>query len=283
MSKPEKSPAYRRLWPASNRQLEETMRARLTFLAVVFLASTFCWAGPWQGETSGDTMHWSGAMTAGQTLTVKNISGDIRVERASGNVADITAVKSGEDADEIQVSITKTDEGVTACTIYPGYGNTCEHSHSERNIHARVDYTIHIPGGVRLRAANVNGSVEAENLASNAEVSSVNGSVSVSTTGWAEATSVNGSVHASLGSVEGPDELNFKSVNGNVDVTVPPGLNADIRFSTLNGHVTSDFPYTVEGGTSVGGHGTNVEGRIGNGGRRIELSSVNGNLELRKQ
>jgi hypothetical protein len=39
----------------------------------------------------------------------------------------------------------------------------------------------------------------------------------------------------------------------------------------------------VEGGTSVGGHGTNVGGRIGTGGRRIELSSVNGNLELRKQ
>ena len=262
------------------------MRARSTFLVVAIFAlalSLSPLANAWQGETNGDTTHWTGAMTSGQTLVIKNISGDIHVEPATGDVADITAVKSGEDADEVQISIKKTDEGVTACTLYPGYGNTCDHSNTHRNIHARVDYTVHIPRGVRLRAANVNGSVEAENLSSNAEVSSVNGSVSVSTTGWAEATSVNGSVHARLGSADWPDELNFKSVNGNVDVTVPSSLNADIRFSTLNGRVTSDFPYTVEGGTSVGGHGTNVEGRIGNGGRRIEMSSVNGNLELRKQ
>jgi DUF4097 and DUF4098 domain-containing protein YvlB len=262
------------------------MRAKSLLLTVAIFAlavSLQMFASPWQGETNGDTTHWSGAMTAGQTLVVKNISGDIRVEPATGNVADITAVKSGADSDEVHVSINKTEEGVTACTIYPGNGNTCDHSNSRGNIHARVDYTIHIPRGIRLRAANVNGSVEAENLSANAEVSSVNGSVSVSTTGWAEAESVNGSVHATLGNADWPDELRFKSVNGNVDVTVPSGLNADIRFSTLNGHVTSDFPYTVEGGTSVGGHGTNVEGRIGSGGRRIELSSVNGNLELRKQ
>lgn len=262
------------------------MRAKSIFSTIAIFAFAFslsAFARPWQGETNGDTTHWTGAMTSGQTLVIKNISGDIHVEPAAGDTADITAVKSGADADEIQISIKKTDEGVTACTIYPGEGNSCEHSHNDRDIHARVDYTVHIPRGVRLRAANVNGSVEAENLSSNAEVSSVNGSVSVSTTGWAEATSINGSVHARLGSADWPDELNFKSVNGNVDVTVPSSLNADIRFSTLNGRVTSDFPYTVEGGTSVGGHGTEVEGRIGSGGRRIELTSVNGNLELRKQ
>ena len=256
------------------------MRRAQLLLAVVAIAifAAAAWA-----QDNGNSKHWTGAMHAGQTLTVKNISGDITVEPASGETAEINAEKSGRDADQVQISIISNEEGVEVCTIYPGEGNTCDHSHSD-NVRARVDYTIKIPRDVKLRAANVNGEVTAENLGAEADVSSVNGSVRVSTATWAEAESVNGSVHAKLGRADWPSQAEFKSVNGNVDVTVPADLNADVRFSTLNGNIHSDFNYTVASGTRIGGHpGTKVDATIGSGGRGLRLESVNGDLDLRKE
>jgi DUF4097 and DUF4098 domain-containing protein YvlB len=264
------------------------MRRVLGLLSVFFLSLAVPVLAASNSNAYANPFHWSGALQSGQLLTIKNVNGDIHAEAAPAGVAEVTADKTGEGSDEVAIQVVPTSDGVTICAVWPGEDgrqNSCNHSdiheHSHNN-HARVDFTVRVPRNVRLRADTVNGGVEAKDLGSNAEVSSVNGSVEVSTAGWAEATSVNGSVHATLGRSDWTDELRFKSVNGNVEVTVPADLNADVRFSTLNGHVESDFPYTVQSGTQIGRPGAKIEARIGNGGRQLLIESLNGNLQLKK-
>src|SRR5438477_11968986 len=49
--------------------------------------------------------NWSGALSPGQTLEIKNINGDIRAELASGNMVEVTAHKSANRSDVATVRI----------------------------------------------------------------------------------------------------------------------------------------------------------------------------------
>jgi len=111
------------------------------------------------------------------------------------------------------------------------------------------------------------------------EASSVNGSVRLSTQSWASANSVNGSIEARLGRAEWSGNLEFKSVNGSIKLALPPNVSTDVDFKSVNGHLESDFPLTMQG--SIGRH--SVHGTIGSGGRSLEMKTVNGSGELRKE
>jgi len=55
-------------------------------------------------------------------------------------------------------------------------------------------------------------------------------------------------------------------------------LSADVRAETVNGEMDTDFPLTVMGKFGP----RHLRGTIGNGGRSLELSTVNGSIHLRK-
>jgi DUF4097 and DUF4098 domain-containing protein YvlB len=76
----------------------------------------------------------------------------------------------------------------------------------------------------------------------------------------------------------GTGDLDFSTTNGSIEVTVPDGLNANVTMRTVNGHVGSDFPMTVNGRISP----RRISATVGRGGMRIELSTVNGSVDLRK-
>ena len=107
----------------------------------------------------------------------------------------------------------------------------------------------------------------------------VNGSVTFSTTGYAEATTVNGSIRGALGSSDWPDTLDFETVNGSITLDLPEGLSTTVEASTVNGSISTDFPLTVQGRFSR----RRLTGTIGNGGRRLQLETVNGGISLRKR
>ena len=76
----------------------------------------------------------------------------------------------------------------------------------------------------------------------------------------------------------GSGNLDFSTTNGSITVTVPDGLNADITMRTVNGSVGSDFPMTVNGRISP----RRIAATIGRGGMKIDLSTVNGSIDLRR-
>jgi cytoskeletal protein CcmA (bactofilin family) len=232
--------------------------------------------------------HWQGKIAAGQVIEVKGVSGNINAQGVDGEQAEVTAVKSGRDSAEVKIAVVQTSEGVTICAIYRGAESDCvpgrEWPSQNHDLQARVDFTVHVPRQVRFLGRTVNGGIEATDMGSHVDAITVNGSVRVSTAEWAEAKTVNGSVDAKIGKAEWPGELKFSSVNGAVNLELPASLNADAHFKTLNGNVHSEFPITIQGGFGghVDGHGTNMTGRIGSGGRDLDIQTVNGRIELKK-
>src|SRR2546421_917461 len=232
--------------------------------------------------------HWHGALAAGRVIEIIGINGSVEAEPASGGEVEVLAVKRARrsNPDDVHIEVVQHAEGVTICAVYPSAdgreANTCEpgpnHHSSVMNNDTSVDFTVRVPAGVRFTGHTVNGKVSAENLSADVEAMTVNGSVNVSTTGLARAHTVNGSITASMGRADWEGEMEFKTVNGGIDVTFPAGLSAEVEAKTLNGEITSDFPLTVQGTFSR----RHLNGTVGGGGRELRLETVNGSVQIRR-
>ena len=62
-------------------------------------------------------------------------------------------------------------------------------------------------------------------------------------------------------------------------LTLPATLSTEVRASTTNGDIDSDFPMTITGRIAR----RRIEGTIGGGGRMLALESVNGSITLKKE
>ncbi|MGH9411848.1 MAG: DUF4097 family beta strand repeat-containing protein [Vicinamibacterales bacterium] len=146
-----------------------------------------------------------------------------------------------------------------------------------QNNDVRVHFTVNVPAGVQFAGHTVNGDVRAQQLTGDLALSTVNGSVLFSTTGQGRASTVNGSIRGEMGRADWTDTLKLSTVNGSITLTLPSGLDTELRASTVNGDITTDFPLTVSGRISR----RHLDGTIG-GGRVLSLSSVNGAITLKR-
>jgi hypothetical protein len=133
-------------------------------------------SGPSLAAAQGE-FHWNGQIAAGKMIEIKGVNGDVSAVAGSGQV-EVTAVKHARrsDPDEVKIEVVPSEDGVTICAVYPSDGrreNSCEPGeHNHMNVHdndVRVDFTVHVPAGVRFVGKTVNGQVDVANLASDVE------------------------------------------------------------------------------------------------------------------
>ncbi len=234
--------------------------------------------------------NWHGRLAAGKRLEVKGVNGDVRAVLASGAEAVVNARKHARrsDPDEVEIKVVESADGITICAVYPTpprarQENNCEpgdrwHSSTDNN-DVTVDFEVQVPAGVEFNGQTVNGEMSAEGLKGDVRASTVNGSVKVSTTGLAEASTVNGSVYAQMGRADWTNDLEFSTVNGGITLILPNGkLDTEVRANTVNGDIETDWPLTISGRFSQ----RRLRGTIGAGGRALSLTTVNGEIRLKK-
>ena len=248
----------------------------------------------------GDDFRWSGQIAPGKSIEIKGVNGDVRAELASGNQVEVVAHKHARQSDpaSVTVAVVEHDGHVTICAVYPSGSrsrqvgsrpqdddgpNECRPGDggrmNVRNNDTSVDFAVRVPAGVAFVARNVNGGIVATSLRSDIEAYTVNGRVTVSTTGVASAESVNGSIEATLGAARWNEPLDYRTVNGSITLNLPAGVAADVRAETMNGGITSDFPITIQTSRR---RGRRITGSIGSGGRELHASTVNGSVRFRK-
>jgi DUF4097 and DUF4098 domain-containing protein YvlB len=245
-----------------------------------------------QGSQRSSEFRWNGALTAGQTIEIKGINGDIKTEAASGSEVQVFAAKTSRrsDVDQVQVKVVQHAGGVTICALYPtesGYTNDCQvgpgeqrnqsASNGVKNNDVRVDFTIQVPAGVGFIGRTINGDVSATSLSGNVVAKTINGSIKISTSGYAEATTINGEISAKFGNANWPTSLNFKTLNGEINLELPANVSTEVDAETLNGQINSDFPINLVSFKNR----KHVRGRIGVGGRELHLKTLNGSINLR--
>ena len=231
---------------------------------------------------------WHGQVAPGQSIEIKGVNGSIRAETASGTEVTVEASKYARRSDvrSVTVQVVPHADGVTICAVYPsndwGRPNECAPGSGGRmntnNNDVKVEFTVRVPAGVRFIGRSVNGEVEADSLTSDVVAHTVNGKIRIATSGWAEAKTVNGSITARMGQAGAERPIELETVNGGIDLELPSAMNATLHASTVNGHISTDFPLMVHGKFT----GREITGAIGQGGPELHLRTVNGSIDLRR-
>jgi hypothetical protein len=258
-------------------------------MAVVFAAGT---AGAQTTQRERDAFQWAGKIPAGQWITVRNLNGDITVEPASGDRVEVTATKSWRRGDPslVRFEVKKfgaNDQSVVVCAVWNENTICDENRYSSRSSgnrsssnDTRVDFVVKVPRGVRVHVNSVNGTLSVDGATSEVRAGTVNGNVEAySSGGPVAASTVNGNVRVRMGQMSGREDLNYSTVNGNIIVEFGGDLNADLEMSTVNGSFTTNFPIQISGRLNP----RHLRTTVGEGGRRVKLTTVNGNVELRRR
>jgi len=231
-------------------------------------------------------------------LEIALFSGDIAVEAYDGNEVVIVADAPIRGNGELE---SPRDDGLRRIQS-SSVGLTVEES--DNIVSVRMDFSpknadiqIRVPRRTSVKASLVNGGdVEVTGLTGEHELSNVNGDViATDITGSAVINATNGDVRATFTSVDTTKPMSFISFNGDVDVTLPRNLAADLIVASQQGDVFTDFdvveqtdpPNVEQRGGPNGGRQIRWSQQsryaIGGGGPDIQLRTFNGDVMIRKR
>ncbi len=155
---------------------------------------------------------------------------------------------------------------------------------------------VQVPVHTSVKLNNVNGSISVEGIDGEIDAETVNGSVTLTdVAGAAVAHALNGAVLAKFNRVAPNKPMAFSSLNGKIDVTLPPDVKCTVKVKTDRGELYSDFDIiaksspqatTAENRSGEGRYRVKIErsfyGTINGGGPEYQFSNMNGNIYVRK-
>ena len=229
-------------------------------------------------EDLREEFHQTYPLAADGRVSLHNVNGSVHITAWDRNEVKVDAIKRArtqEALKEAEIVVDHRADAVEIRTRYP------EHHEGDRDT-ASVDYTLSVPRRARLDdIKTVNGTVEISGLGGEVRAASVNGAVlGLRLVGEAALSTVNGRVEAEFERLEGKP-VSLKSVNGAVVLRLPTHAGARLKASTVHGSINSDFDLAVRHLNF--GPGRDVETTLGPGGPDVQLRTVNGSIQLRRQ
>jgi len=167
-----------------------------------------------------------------------------------------------------------------------------------RSMNENVEINIQVPFNTSLKLHDVNGGeVSVDHIVGDVEIDVTNGKATAThISGSAIVHALNDRVLVTLDKITADKPMSFSSLNGDIDVTLPPDLKAKVKLKSDNGAVYSDFDIQVDASSrkpivedSSAGHGKYrvqfdraTYGLINGGGPELQLTTFNGNIYIRK-
>ena len=168
---------------------------------------------------------------------------------------------------------------------------------SSDSVMRTIDLTISVPVHTSLKLSAVNsGDIVVTGVDGELDVNDVNGSVTLNNvSGSAVAHALNGRVLVTFTRIN-QKPMAFSSLNGDIDVTFPADLKANLSLKSDRGEIFSDFDVqvqasapqqTVEDGRKNGGKylvkiDKTVHAKINGGGPELQFTNFNGGIYIRK-
>lgn len=231
------------------------------------------------------------------TLKVHLIRGSIRVTGYTGNQVVIDATTKQSDKSE---KPKETVEGMKRISKNGAMDISATEENNVVNVSSRLfnshmELNIKVPAKFSLNVGTINeGDVLVENVDGVLEITNVNGDIRLNNiSGSAVANTVNGLLKVNFKAVDTKSPMAFSTLNGNVDVTLPPTAKFDLKLKSDQGDIYSDFDVDVDKAlpqaTKVAKDGMYkvsiedwVKGKVNGGGSEIMMKNMNGNIYVRK-
>lgn len=211
-------------------------------------------------------------LNSGGTVRVKTIRGDINVSTHSGNEVKLEAIVFGEnnaDVDKMKIEFETAADSITIYT--PADMNT---------VNVDIDYILKIPANVNtVQLSTLSGEIKVKGTYKHLISTSYNGDIDVEG-GFSlcELNSANGEIQVWQDqSLSG--DITTKSTNGSIKIKIGEESNFTVTGHTVTGDIHSEFNTGITGDMS----GTQIKGTIKDGTYKINLETVNGDIQLLKQ
>jgi len=191
-------------------------------------------------------------------IYIKNINGRITIIGQKKKVAFIQVIKRSKhkkDLDKVKV-ISKLDkQELIFRTKYTESNNT--------NINVDVEYTLKVPYNAVVKFAHVlNGTINVSSIAGPLKLQSINGAIRcIKSKNSVVARLNNGSIKLYVEKLSKDQNINLKTGNGNINMTLPKKILTTFYAHTNIGSVSSNIPTAYESRTLLG---KTIKGIIGN-------------------
>jgi hypothetical protein len=241
-------------------------------------------------------------------FSLKNPSGNITIEGTDGNSAEIKVIKQGGDAEDRKaVEIRYSTAG----------GNLTLETDMNHANDIDVTYQIKLPrnlGSVRVEGQSadvelqdidadieirsqsgkvdltkVMGAVKVETQSGDINVEGANSTVRVNSQsgeielrdvkGKVDVNSLSRNIKARFDTAASIDEMNFKSVSGDVDLAFKSDLNAEFDARTVSGSMDVK---TLGVDVKYAPGNTSARGSVGTGGQTLKIITVSGKIKVTK-
>lgn len=262
---------------------------RIFFLGLISIALTLCVlykSDAQNQEKYKEEFHQTYPLTANGRVSLENINGGVKVEVWDRNEIKVDAVKSADMQEKLQNLEIKIDSSADSIRIkvkYPSWNsyNVKDEDRKRFNNPGSVDFVLTVPRSARIDGIElINGNIDLKDLTGEVKTSSINGKVTAKNlTGDCKLSTINGVLDASFDRVDSGRSITLSSVNGRVEATFPSDVNAQIRASVVHGSLSNNFGLNVRKGNYVG---KDMQGVLGNGGARIQVSNVNGSITVNR-
>jgi hypothetical protein len=147
------------------------------------------------------------------------------------------------------------------------------------------DLVITVPHRSSLELKCVsNGNISVEQVDGEIDADDLNGKIMLkNVSGSVVAHSLNGSIVVTLDRVDPSKPMSFSTLNGDIDVTLPENVRANVRMKTDNGGIHSDFELKLDSSSQESGRQRALHGTINGGGPEFQFTSFNGQIYLHRK
>ncbi len=288
-------------WKTMNKQTQR-FSSILSGLALAAIAAVVLGPGAEKAFAQGQTQ--AGGDRIPVTLSDPSRPARVKVSMVNGGIT-VKAYEGKEVVVEARVrnrENSRSEGGPKRLTI-SSTGLSVEEENNEVNINTDsymhpIDVTVSVPvhTSLKLRAVN-DGDIVVTGVDGDLDVDDINGAVTLNNvSGSVVAHALNGHVYATLTRVDAQKAMAFSSLNGNIDVTFPADLKANVSIRSDQGDVFSDFDIQLKAASSQPvvedgrGHGgkyrvkidKTVHGTINGGGPEIQFRNFQGQIYIRK-
>jgi DUF4097 and DUF4098 domain-containing protein YvlB len=192
-----------------------------------------------------------------KSLSLENINGNVEILSGPSfkAEADVTVyadsesrakkrledVKAHFDNDNGELSLYTEEPGVTIRRN--GRGWNVHSDHDDDTWRTEVRYRITLPPGVSASVSTVNGAVSVTDVAARVDLSTVNGKIDVAgARREAKLNTVNGTIRATFAELPKDVNVDVRTVNGGIALTLPAKAGFRFEGHTMSGEILSSFP-----------------------------------------
>lgn len=220
------------------------------------------------------------ALNPDARVTVHGINGLVKVETIESGPAEILIVRSAKTKDDLQFHKINIERGDFGVFIRTENDKRSIFSALSKQPEGRQRVICRLPRTLSFEAGGINGNVTLNDLRGKLELNGINGQINV--TGAANQTNidgVNGGIDVTFAQLD-DKRIRVDGVNGNINLRFAGAANAELNVRGVNGEIDTNLP-NVQNQEEESKRGR-LKARIGNGGSKIEISGVNGNVNLVK-